>query len=104
MDRIASIKIKQNDGTYKDYSLGVPIQNIINLQTAVQSKADATTVNTLSGTVTNLQTTKADKSYVDTAISAAVELPTGGTIGDFLRKTANGVAWETVQTWQGGSY
>ena len=30
MDRITSIKIKQNDGTYKSYSLGVPIQNIIN--------------------------------------------------------------------------
>lgn len=30
MDRITSIKIKQDDGTYKSYSLGVPIQNIIN--------------------------------------------------------------------------
>jgi len=32
-------------------------------------------------------------------------LPTGGSTGDFLRKDSNGnAAWETVQTWQGGSY
>lgn len=41
---------------------------------------------------------------VQTAIAAAAELPTGGYTGDFLRKTASGVAWETVQTYQGGSY
>lgn len=41
---------------------------------------------------------------VQTAIENAAELPTGGSTGDFLRKTASGVAWETVQTWQGGSY
>ena len=41
---------------------------------------------------------------VQTAIAEAAELPTGGSTGDFLRKTASGVAWETVQTWQGGSY
>jgi len=41
---------------------------------------------------------------VQSAIANAAELPTGGSAGDFLRKTASGAAWETIQTYQGGSY
>lgn len=41
---------------------------------------------------------KADKTEIPEG------LPSGGTTGDFLRKDSNGAAWETVQTWQGGSY
>lgn len=43
MDRITSIKIKQNDGTYKSYSLGVPIQDMINYAPVVVSNASEMT-------------------------------------------------------------
>ena len=69
-----------------------------------ENKADKTDIPTAVSELTN------DSGYqtatqVQTAIAAAAELPTGGSTGDFLRKDSNGnAAWETVQTWQGGSY
>lgn len=41
---------------------------------------------------------------VQSAISAAAELPSGGSTGDFLRKTANGVAWQTVPSAESNSF
>jgi hypothetical protein len=41
---------------------------------------------------------------VQTAIANAAELPTGGSTGDFLRKTASGVAWETVPAAESNSF
>jgi hypothetical protein len=38
------------------------------------------------------------------ALSVSPVVPAGGSTGDFLRRTASGVAWETIQTYQGGSY
>lgn len=46
------------------------------LQTAVQSKADTATVTALSGTVGSLQTSKADKSYVDTQLAGKASTAT----------------------------
>ena len=54
------------------------------LQTAVQSKADAQTVAALSGTVTGLQTSKADKSYVDTQLSTKASTATATASTDGL--------------------
>ena len=49
------------------------------LQTTVQSKADTATVTALSGTVTGLQTSKADKSYVDTELAGKASTATATT-------------------------
>ena len=32
------------------------------------------------------------------------ELPSGGSVGDFLRKTANGAAWQTVPSAESNSF
>lgn len=54
------------------------------LQTAVQSKADTATVTALSGTVTGLQTAKADKSYVDTQLAGKASTATATASADGL--------------------
>lgn len=54
------------------------------LQTTVQSKADTATVTALSGTVTGLQTSKADKSYVDTQLAGKASTATATTSADGL--------------------
>jgi len=41
---------------------------------------------------------------VQSAIAAAAELPSGGSTGDFLRKTASGVAWQTVPSAESNSF
>ena len=79
-------------GTYTDEAktaiqtmLDVPsVSDVQSLQTAMQGKADAQTVNTLSGTVSGLQTTKADKSYVDTELAGKASTATATTSADGL--------------------
>jgi hypothetical protein len=69
-----------------------------------RGKANASDIPTAVSELTN------DSGYqtaqdVQTAIAGVRQLPTGGSVGDFLRKDAQGnAAWQTVQTWQGGSY
>lgn len=41
---------------------------------------------------------------VQTAITNAAELPSGGTVGDFLRKTSSGVAWQTTPAAESNSF
>ena len=53
--------------------------DIQGLQTTVQAKADTATVTTLSGAVTDLQTGKADKSYVDTQLATKASTATATT-------------------------
>ena len=54
------------------------------LQTTVQAKADTATVTALSGTVTGLQTNKADKSYVDTELAGKASTATATASADGL--------------------
>jgi len=54
------------------------------LQTTVQGKADTSTVTALSGIVTGLQTTKADKSYVDTELAGKADKTTATASSDGL--------------------
>jgi len=81
---------------------------LLDLDDLHTNKADKTEIPSLSGYAT--ETWVEGKGYqtasdVQTAIAGVRQLPTGGTTGDFLRKDSNGnAAWETVQTWQGGSY
>jgi len=47
----------------------------------------------------------ATESYVQTQIAAIPdELPSGGSTGDFLRKTASGAAWQTVPAAESNSF
>ena len=41
---------------------------------------------------------------VQSAIASAAELPSGGSTGDFLRKTSSGVAWQTVPSAESNSF
>ena len=62
----------------------------------MQGKADAQTVNTLSGTVSGLQTTKADKSYVDTQLATKASTATATTSSDGLMSAQDKSRLDTV--------
>jgi hypothetical protein len=80
-------------------------------------------ISIIEGNISTLQTDKANKSeiptktsdltndsgfqtaqQVRTAIANAAELPSGGSAGDFLRKTASGVAWQTIPSAESNSF
>lgn len=68
------------------------------LQTAVQAKADTATVTALSGTVSGLQTTKADKSYVDTELAGKASTATATTSADGLMSAQDKANLDAVYT------
>ena len=130
---VAGWGFTKNTGTYSKPSGGIPKSDLASAVQTSLGKADTalqnapvTSVNTKTGAVTltasdvgalpsstSIPTKVSDltndsnfqtAAQVQSAIAAAAELPSGGTTGDFLRKTASGVAWETVPTYTGGSY
>jgi hypothetical protein len=73
---------------------------------ALNGKADKSEIPTVP---TNVSAFNNDSGYqtaqdVQTAIASAAELPSGGSAGDFLRKTASGVAWQTVPSAESASF
>ena len=79
-----------------------PVQNkvitarITSAESAIQSKADTVTVTALSGTVTGLQTSKADKSYVDTQLAGKASTATATASSDGLMSSADKSKLDTV--------
>jgi len=85
----------KNSGTYSKPSGGIPASDL--------AAGVIPTVPTKVSDLTN------DSGYqtaqqVQTAIASAAELPSGGSAGDFLRKTASGVAWQTVPSAESASF
>ena len=81
-------------------------QLIALVKNALRLKADKNEIPTVPTKVSDLTN---DRGYqtaqqVQTAIASAAELPSGGSTGDFLRKTASGVAWETVPSAESNSF
>lgn len=73
---------------------------------ALSLKADKSEIPTVPANVSAFNN---DSGYqtaqqVQTVIASAAELPSGGSAGDFLRKTASGVAWETVPSAESNSF
>lgn len=70
--------------------------------TAVASANSAKfTANEAKQTAENAQTTA---NSAQQSISEIRQVPSGGTTGDFLRKTADGYAWQTVPSAEGVSF
>ena len=96
---VAGWGFTKNTGDYTKPSTGIPKSDLAaDVQTSL-GKADTALQQhqSLAGYAT--------ESYVQTQIAAIPdELPSGGSTGDFLRKTANGVAWQTVPAAESNSF
>ena len=97
-------------GKYTKPSTGIPASDLAaDVQTSL-GKADTALQShqSLSGYATEQwvgQQGYQTAQQVQTAIAAIPdELPSGGSTGDFLRKTASGVAWETVPAAESASF
>lgn len=91
MSIISKIKMP---GMADAYDIGVDWEN-------VKDKPDVGSIDVgVTNEVLNIDTND------DIAVSGSdnSELPAGGSIGDFLRKTASGVAWETVPSAEEASF
>lgn len=92
---VAGWGFTKNTGTYTKPASGIPASDLAagvipSVPTAVSQLTND------SGYQTAQQ--------VQTAIASAAELPSGGSAGDFLRKTASGVAWQTVPSAESNSF
>ena len=96
---VAGWGFTKNTGDYTKPSTGIPKTDLASdVQTSL-GKADTALQQhqSLAGYAT--------ESYVQTQIAAIPdELPSGGSAGDFLRKTASGVAWQTVPSADSASF